>query len=101
VSQGQASEQFQAQLESQMQSQSQAQSAAQVQTGFMVQQRRQMQVATRTAVSDVQPSTYLAIRRGSPGPAAMQVAVASLLMGLGFIARRPARAYARLRRTRR
>jgi hypothetical protein len=94
----------QAQAQAQAQSQGQAQAASQAQPGLMVQRRTQEQVATQTApLGQTQSGPLLAVRHQPRSPAAgVELIVGSMLLALGFVARRPATAIARLRqRTRR
>jgi hypothetical protein len=99
----QAQLQANAQAEAQAQAQSQTHSVAQLQPGVMAQERRRTQLATQTSnLGPLEVQPMLASRRQT-SPAmvtGVMIAGSTLLLGLGFLGRRPALRTARIRRGR-
>jgi len=93
--QAQAQAQSDAQAQAQAQSQSQAQGVAQLQPGVMVQRQKQNQIATQRQGTGMQAELHAsAIRRTTPAPL-VAVAFGALMLGFGWMARRPRWALAR------
>ncbi len=91
--------QMEAQMQAQSQAQSQTQSVAQAQPGLVVQRRRQEQVAVQQQQAAQAEYQAVGVRRATPAPlAAIAAGMMMFMLGVGWVARRPRWALARIDR---